>query len=112
MKHYVKICPWLPADGMAIFPFILVKKAHFKTHSRLIFHELIHFKQQLELLILPFYVLYLLFFLWNLITYGNARTAYLNIPFEKEAYTHENNPNYFTSRKPFAWLNSKMPNRI
>lgn len=92
-----------PAAAMAIYPFILLKKPQYKKNSVLINHEKIHHKQQLELLILPFYILYLLSYLVNLIIYLNHHKAYLHIPFEKEAYLNEKNFDYLKSRKMFGW---------
>ena len=94
----------LPANGMAIFPFILVKNKELANKPILINHEKIHLKQQLELLILPFYIAYLLHYVINLIIYKNHYQAYLNIVFEKEAYVHENDMNYLKKRKIFAWF--------
>ncbi len=89
---------------MAIFPFILLKEASYKTNKRLINHERIHLRQQLELLVLPFYALYLLHYLFNLIRYRNHHRAYLNIVFEKEAYACDDNLDYLTQRRFFSWL--------
>ncbi len=97
----------LPAAAMAIYPFILVKRATYKNDITLINHERIHFKQQLELLILPFYLLYLLNYLVNVFKYKSHQLAYLNIVFEKEAYANENDLGYLYKRKTFAWLRLK-----
>ena len=95
----------LPAAAMAIFPFILVKHASYKSNIMLMNHERIHFKQQLEMLILPFFVLYLFNYLFNIFKYRSHYQAYLNIVFEREAYAHENDLNYLRKRKLFAWIN-------
>ncbi len=89
---------------MALYPFMLFKDQRARSNQRIIRHELIHFRQQLELLILPFYLLYLLHYLVNLIVYRNHYRAYMNICFEQEAYQHDSNPQYLTTRKPYAWL--------
>lgn len=89
---------------MAIYPFILLKDKHQKADKSLINHERIHLKQQIELLILPFYLLYLFNYLINLIRYKNHYLAYFNIVFEKEAYACDQNPDYLTHRKLFSWL--------
>ena len=95
--------PVLKVDGMALFPFILVRKAGHKTDPRLINHEKIHLAQQLELLILPFYLLYQLHYLVNLIRYRKHDRAYRNIVFEKEAYAMESCPEYLKNRPFWAW---------
>lgn len=54
-----------------------------------------------ELLYVPFYILYLLEWLYRLIQKGNA---YRNISFEKEAYNNENDMNYLDKREHFSWI--------
>lgn len=49
--------------GIAIFPFVFLKARCLKENQILINHENIHLRQQLELLVLPFYVVYILEFL-------------------------------------------------
>jgi hypothetical protein len=94
----------LPAAGMAIFPFILLKTLSLKKDKEIINHEKIHLRQQLELLIFPFYVLYLLNYLINLIRYKNHDLAYRKIIFEQEAYDHENNLQYLNSKSWYGWI--------
>lgn len=93
----------LPAAAMAVFPFIIFKRKSYKDNRVLLNHELIHFRQQLELFIIPFYLLYLFNYLVNLIKYKSAHEAYLNIIFEREAYENESNFEYLKARKTFAW---------
>jgi hypothetical protein len=104
MKPRVLVFSYLPAAGMAIYPFILVKEENFKKSTVLINHEKIHLKQQLELFIIPFYLLYLINYIINLLRYSNHQEAYQQIIFEKEAYQNDSNPMYLLRRKRFAWL--------
>ena len=67
-------------------------------------HERIHFYQQLELLIIPFYILYAIFFIINWVKYRDNTKAYLSIPFEIECYENEEDPNYLSTRTAWAWL--------
>lgn len=90
---------------MAIFPFILLKDKALKGDVRLINHEKIHLRQQLEMLVFPFYFWYLLEYLIRLIQYKNANQAYLNISFEREAYHNENDLLYLKKRRWFGFLN-------
>lgn len=88
---------------MAIYPFILVSNKTAVGDQTLIYHEKIHLRQQTELLIIPFYILYLLNYLINLAVYRKHRQAYLNIAFEREAYYNEANSTYLRNRKWFSW---------
>ena len=103
MKLPIILVPFLPAAGMALFPFILVKTIGLKAHKTLVNHEKIHLKQQLELLIIPFYILYLLHYLFNLLRYFNHDKAYRNIIFEREAYQNDKNLSYLNNRSLWAW---------
>lgn len=105
MRFWFIILPKLSANAMAIFPFILLQKNAQKQDKVLINHEKIHLQQQLELLIFPFYFLYLLSYLINLVKYKNHYQAYLNIVFEKEAYHFEKQLDYLTKRKLYNWIN-------
>lgn len=92
--------------GVALFPFIILHKdntKHLFYNERMILinHEKIHISQQVELLILPFYLMYIFNYMYNLIKYNNHNSAYMNIIFEKEAYKHETNLNYLKKRKIF-----------
>lgn len=104
MKAPILIVKKLPAAGMAIFPFILLKSPLFKNDPVIINHEKIHLRQQLELLIFPFYLLYLTNYLVNLIKCRNHDTAYRNIIFEKEAYAHENDLKYLNKGNWYGWF--------
>ncbi|MBC8987053.1 hypothetical protein H9X96_14870 [Pedobacter sp. N36a] len=93
----------MSANAMAIFPFIILQHKAQKTNTTLINHERIHLQQQLELLILPFYILYGLNYLWNLYRFKNHYLAYFNICFEREAYANESDLGYLKKRKWFSW---------
>lgn len=91
-------------SGIAIFPFVIVRKREFKTNFVFINHERIHLRQQLELLIIPFFVLYGLEYLIRLIQFQSKTLAYRNISFEREAYTNEKDLNYLKSRSFWAFI--------
>lgn len=85
---------------------MLLRDANILENENVIQHEKIHFKQQTELLIIPFYILYLLEFSYFLFCYKNWHLAYKAISFEREAYEHEKEPKYLSTRKPFAMWRS------
>ncbi|TDO96529.1 hypothetical protein [Flavobacterium sp. 245] len=91
--------------GMAVFPFVIVKYGFDKTNEVFVNHEKIHLKQQLELLVIPFFIWYFLEYLIRLIQYKNGALAYRNISFEREAYTKETDMNYLKNRSFFQFLN-------
>ena len=94
----------LPVLGLTIWPFILVPDLKLIQDPILINHERIHLRQQLELLIIPFYLLYGLNWLFNLVKYRSGEMAYRQIIFEREAYAQEKNLNYLSQRKWGSFL--------
>jgi hypothetical protein len=90
--------------GLTLFPFVIFRYEFDKENLVVLNHEKIHIRQQLELLILPFYVLYLGHFFINLIKYKDRNLAYRNIIFEKEAYANEKNLNYLKYRRLWGFL--------
>lgn len=91
-------------SGFAFFPFVFLKKKEDKSNWVLLNHERIHIRQQLEMLIFPFFVWYFLEFFIRLILFRNWKKAYYNISFEKEAYLHDNNTEYLKIRKLYGFL--------
>lgn len=90
-------------SAMALWPFILVKNLETKESQVTIHHEKIHIRQQLEMLIIPFYIVYLGFYIYYRLKGSSHMLAYLRIPFEKEAYCEESNFDYLQKRKFWAW---------
>ncbi|HMQ43099.1 hypothetical protein [Mariniflexile maritimum] len=86
--------------GLTIFPFVFLKTSALKEDAVLVNHEKIHLRQQLELVVLPFYLLYVLEFFVRLLQYKNWHLAYRNISFEREAYANEKHLDYLKQR-PF-----------
>ncbi|MBA3284815.1 MAG: hypothetical protein H0U27_07125 [Nitrosopumilus sp.] len=93
--------------GIALCPFIIICEEQIKSRKIILNHEEIHIRQQLECLVFPFYLLYLYYYVTNLIKYGDKRKAYLKIPFEMEAYQNQLNPDYLKNRKLFSWIKYK-----
>jgi hypothetical protein len=91
--------------GMAVFPFVILKYDLDKNNPVFVNHEKIHLRQQLEFLILPFYIFYVLEYIIRLIQYKNKDLAYRNISFEREAYANEANLDYLKNRSFFGFLN-------
>ena len=90
--------------GLAVFPFVFLKNSRLKLDTTLINHEKIHLRQQLELLFVFFYSVYVLEFIIRLIQYKNWKQAYRNISFELEAYKNEKDLNYLKSRSFWKFL--------
>jgi hypothetical protein len=90
------------ASSIALWPFIFVREKQYRMDQVLINHEKIHLRQQLEMLIVFFYLWYGIEYLVYRFKGMSARTAYRKIRFEKEAYQFEDDPDYLKKRKMFA----------
>lgn len=95
-------------NGITVFPFIFIQKNLRDTTevNTIINHETIHIQQQLETLIIPFYIHYILNFLFNILT--KKSEPYRNLQAEKEAYKNEKNLDYLKTRKRYSWLFNKQ----
>ncbi len=91
-------------NGITIFPFMFLKYKAFKGNRVLVNHEKIHLRQQIELLIIPFFIIYGVEFLIRLIQYRNWKLAYKNISFEREAYKNELNLDFSKSRRIWNFI--------
>ncbi len=90
-------------NGITLYPFLLVKSKALKNDPVFMNHERIHARQQLELLIVFFYLWYLLEYLILRVSKSHD-LAYRSIRFEKEAYCMETELQYLKKRKPYAFL--------
>lgn len=90
--------------GITLWPFILIKNQALKGDKILINHEKIHLRQQIEMLVIPFYLWYVIEYLFRLLQYKDRHLAYKNISFEREAYTHEKNIEYLKTRRFFMFI--------
>ena len=94
-RNYVGLCLW---------PFIFLKEDHLRDDVFLLNHERIHLRQQLELLVIPFYLLYICEWFIRFCIYRDAYRAYQSLSFEQEAYRHEKDLDYLNQRKAFSFL--------
>jgi hypothetical protein len=96
----------LGSDAMAItfYPFLFVR-SDTRHHEELIRHETIHIRQQLELLIIGAWLLYLCECWYaRYIKKFDARQAYYYTALEQEAHRNAMKETYLTERKPYAML--------
>lgn len=86
---------------MTMFPFIFTRR---NLREKEMYHELIHCRQQVEMLILPFFIWYVLEWLIRIIIYFDTKKAYKNISFEKEAYSNQEDKDYLKERNFYSWI--------
>lgn len=116
----LKSISWfMPIAGIALYPFIIMREKYkdggdtvgwqkqylIERGKQIKNHELIHFAQAEELLIIGFYFLYVLEFLMKIVIFkGNINKAYLSISFEREARDNHHNFKYIHERKKYSWF--------
>lgn len=97
-----KLLSWvIDIKAITLFPFIIFEG---EADEQTLNHEKIHIKQQAELLVLPFYILYVGFWAWGKLKGKDNSMAYRDIPFEKEAYANDSDWVYLLNRKKYAWI--------
>ncbi|MBR6291550.1 MAG: hypothetical protein IKR33_01990 [Bacteroidales bacterium] len=89
-------------QAITLFPVIFYKDR--PLTERDIRHETVHLWQQALLLVVPFYLLYFLFWIFNLVRYRDQLRAYREIPFERSAYRLEGQPPKKPIRQAFDWI--------
>jgi len=103
---FVKIITFNWPLAITLAPFGIYVNQKYRTPENLSErtknHEMIHWKQQLEMLIIFFYLWYLLEWIIKLFKYG--KKAYMNLSFEREAYDNDDNLNYLETRKHYSWV--------
>ena len=88
--------------AFTIYPFIIATKDE-KQNPVLMNHETIHLKQEKELFLILFLILFYAHSFWILLTKLSVRKAYLLNMFEVEAYANKNDFSYSNNRKKFGW---------
>ncbi len=86
--------------GIALYPFIVLRNKKDRLNRTLINHEKIHLRQQLELLVVFFYLWYVIEYYYWYVKLGNSHLAYRTISFEREAFAKEEDSLYLKNR-PF-----------
>ena len=108
-----RIIPCKGFTAINIFGVVFVRKEILPQHNisiydwdKMLNHELIHTAQMKELLYVPFYLLYGIEWLIRLAMYRNAKKAYRNISFEREAYDNQDNFGYIIDeyRKSYSFI--------
>lgn len=89
-------------NAITLFPFVFYNDR--RLTERELRHETVHLWQQLALLVVLFYVLYVLFWIVGLVRWRNHDRAYHSIPFERSAYRLDGRTDLRRSTMAFDWL--------
>ena len=91
---------FIDISAITLFPFIISRDEMSEVTIR---HECIHIEQQRELLVVFFYILYIWYWLMGKVKGMTNDDAYMNIPFEQEAYEKMYDENHLIERERHAW---------
>lgn len=110
---------FMRVGGISLFPFVILRERYLGKDplvnkytnrfwkdkaKRIINHETIHFQQQLELLIIPFYIIYVMEYIIKSLLLFSIKKGYMAISFEREAYDNDDNLEYLKTRKRYSWI--------
>ena len=90
-------------SGITLFPFILLKRKEDLHNKILLNHEKIHLRQQVELLVIFFYLWYVVEYYYLYFKLKDSFLAYKSISFEREAYAMENDLKKKKKRKLWSF---------
>ena len=97
----MRLLRWaLRAEGMALWPFVLLPDRADPITLR---RQMIRLRQQAEMWVIPFFVAYVLYGLTHLLRTRSIVKARDAIPFEREAFSHHDDPTYLVFRERNAW---------
>ena len=86
--------------AITLWPFVISRTSF---NKRVLDHEKIHIRQQQEMLVIGFYIMYVYYWLCGYLVHRDSQIAYFSIPFEQEAYEKEHDENYLHNRPFWAW---------
>jgi hypothetical protein len=105
IKITSRIVPY-PIKAITIWPFVIFRNKTLTGDPVLLNHEQIHLEQQKEILVIPFFILYIIQYIINLIKGQCPYLAYKGIAAEKEAFDNEKDLEYLSTRKRYQWIRS------
>lgn len=90
--------------AITLWPFVIYRYKKEDVSEITLNHEAIHIRQQEELWVIGFYILYVYYWLKNFFfVYHDSNIAYYNIPFEIEAYKNQEDFEYLSNREKQSW---------
>lgn len=100
---YNGLIPFRGFTAINLFGRVFARREYEPVSDRTLRHEAIHTAQMRETGYVGFYVLYLFEWLYRWARLRDAHAAYRSIRFEREAYAHQDEPDYLAYRRPYAW---------
>lgn len=127
IKIIQNIIPLSGYKAITIWPFVFIRKDLYDKFTDVdVYHEMIHCRQQLEMLPVSaalfavllflgcswwstlsfglYYTIYGIEYLIRVALYDDEHTAYRNISMEQEAYLNQSDFHFLSKRKWFGWV--------
>ena len=100
---YNRLIPFRGFAAINLFGHVFTREEYRPISDRTLRHEAIHTAQLKETGYVGFYLIYIAEWLHQWACLRSAKQAYYAVRFEREAYAHQNELDYLTHRRPFAW---------
>ena len=100
---YNRLIPFRGFAAINLFGHVFAREEYRPISDRTRRHEAIHTAQMRETGYVGFYLIYVAEWLYQWARLRSAKQAYYAVRFEREAYAHQDELDYLTHRRPFAW---------
>ncbi len=104
---YNRLIPFRGFAAINLFGHVFAREEYRPISDRTLRHEAIHTAQMRETGYVGFYLIYVAEWLYQWARLRSAKQAYYAVRFEREAYAHQNELDYLTHRRPFAWTRER-----
>ena len=102
---YNNIIPFKGYIALTLYPWVFIRNEYKKKYtSKVKRHEETHGFQQIETMWIFFLIIYILEYIIKSICLLSFKKGYRSISFEQEAYINQDNKDYNTQRKHYAWI--------
>ena len=104
---YNRLIPFRGFAAINLFGHVFAREEYRPISDRTLRHEAIHTAQMRETGYVGFYLIYVAEWLYQWARLRSAKHAYYAVRFEREAYAHQDELDYPTYRRPFAWTRER-----
>ena len=110
---YNRLIPFRGFAAINLFGHVFAREEYRPISDRTLRHEAIHTAQMRETGYVGFYLIYVAEWLYQWARLRSAKQAYYAVRFEREAYAHQDELDYPTYRRRYAWRRERelKPNK-
>ena len=100
---YNRLIPFRGFAAINLFGHVFAREEYRPISDRTLRHEAIHTAQMRETGYVGFYLIYVAEWLYQWARLRSAKQAYYAVRFEREAYAHQDELDYLSYRRRYAW---------